>query len=85
VTVVFFDNPFVGEIFATVVDRLLASVDRAPRPVRIIYFNPAEHERLLATGRIRLVRRLSGLRPGREWARSNATYVYAVAPPPAAG
>jgi hypothetical protein len=82
VTVAFFDNPFVGHIFATVVDRLLASVDRAPRRLRIVYFNPVEHERLLATGRIRLVRRVSGLRPGREWARSNATFVYAVAAAP---
>jgi predicted RNA methylase len=80
VTVVFFDNPFTGHIFATVLDRLLASADRAPRTVTIIYFNPVEHERLLATGRIRLVRRVRGLRPGREWARSNATHVYELTP-----
>jgi SAM-dependent methyltransferase len=79
VTVAFFANPFVGHIFATVVDRLIASVDQAPRRLRIIYFNPVEHERLMATGRVRLVRRISGLRPGREWALSNATHVYAVA------
>jgi hypothetical protein len=84
VTVVFLDNPFTGAIFATVLDRLLASVDRAPRPVRIVYFNPVEHERLVATGRVRVIRRVRGLRPGREWARSNATYVYSVLPGPAA-
>src|SRR5689334_4233932 len=39
VTVVFLDNPFTGAIFGTVLERLLASVDRAPRPLRIIYFN----------------------------------------------
>jgi len=82
VTVVFFDNPFTGRIFATVVDRLLASVDRSPRPLTIIYFNPVEHERLMATGRVRLVRRVRGRRPGREWARSNSTHVYAVLPDP---
>ena len=47
VTVAFFDNPFVGRIFATVVDRLIASVDQAPRRLRIIYFNPVEHERVM--------------------------------------
>ncbi len=80
VTVVFFDNPFTGDTFSTVVDRLIASVDNRPRPLRIIYFNPVEHGRLMATGRVRVVKRLSGLRPGREWARSNATHVYAVVP-----
>jgi hypothetical protein len=40
VSVVFFANPFSGRIFATVVDRLLASVDRTPRLLTIIYFNP---------------------------------------------
>lgn len=85
VTVVFFDNPFTGQTFATVVDGLLASVDRAPRRLRIIYFNPVEHERLLATGRVRVLRRVRGLRPGREWARSNSTYVYEVTGREAAG
>jgi hypothetical protein len=80
VTVAFFDNPFTGHIFAAVLDRLLGSVDRAPRTVTIVYFNPVEHERLLATGRVRLVRQVRGLRPGREWARSNATYVYTLTP-----
>jgi hypothetical protein len=31
-----------------------------------------------------MIRRVRGLRPGREWARSNATYVYSVLPGPAA-
>jgi 16S rRNA G966 N2-methylase RsmD len=78
VTVVFLDNPFTGDTFATVVAGLLASVDRRPRPLRIIYFNPVEHDRLTATGRVRLVRRVRGRRPGREWARSNSTHVYEV-------
>jgi len=85
VTVAFFDNPFTGRIFAAVLDRLLASVDRVPRTVTIVYFNPVEHERLLATGRVRLVRQVRGMRPGREWARSNATYVYALPSTASAG
>jgi hypothetical protein len=78
VTVAFLDNPFTGDIFTAVVERLLASVDRNPRPLTIIYFNPVEHERLMATGRFRVVKRVTGMRPGREWARSNSTHVYAV-------
>jgi len=80
VNVVFLANPFTGRLFATVVDRLLSSVDRRPRPLTIVYFNPVEHDRLMATGRVRLVRRVRGLRPGRDWSRSNATWVYAVLP-----
>jgi hypothetical protein len=80
VTVVYLYNPFTGNTFATVVDRLLASVDRRPRRLRIVYANPVEHERLMAIGRVRLVRRVRGLRPGREWARSASTYVYEVLP-----
>lgn len=42
VTVAFLYNPFRGEIFATVIERLLQSVERNPRPLRIIYVNPIE-------------------------------------------
>jgi predicted RNA methylase len=55
VTVAFFYNPFVGPIFEHVVRELLASVERAPRRMRIIYRNPVEEPMLLATGRIRRV------------------------------
>jgi hypothetical protein len=78
VTVAFFNNPFTGEIFSTVLDHLVASVDRNPRLLRLIYFNPVEHDLLLARGRCRLVKRVRGLRPGKDWARSNSTHVYVV-------
>ncbi len=80
VTVAFFNNPFTGDVFSTVLDHLIASVDRNPRLLRLIYFNPSEHDRLVATGRCRLVKRIPGLRPGKEWARSNSTHVYVVRP-----
>lgn len=53
VSVVFLNNPFRGETFATVIGRLLATVDRNPRRVTVIYYNPAEEEFLLNTGRFR--------------------------------
>ncbi len=80
VTVVFMANPFTGDIFTAVADRILASFDDRPRPLRIVYFNPVEHEWLMATGRFRLVKRVRGLRPGREWSRGNSTHVYQVLP-----
>jgi Histone methylation protein DOT1 len=82
VTVAFFANPFRGDTFMTVIDRLLASIDRKPRTLRVIYRNPVEHERLEETGRFRVARRLRGMRPGREWSRSNSTVMYAAAPSP---
>ncbi len=65
VTVAFFFNPFVGDLFETVVTRLLESVDRRPRRLRIVYGNPVEEAVLMKTGRVRLVRRLRGWRPGK--------------------
>lgn len=76
VTVAFFANPFTGAVFAGVVARLVESVDRAPRRLRLVYRNPIEHEHLMRTGRFRVIRNLRGWRPGREWSRSNATRVY---------
>ena len=56
VTIVFLYNPFTGPIFEALIDKLLASVDAHPRPVRIIYHNPVEERILLGTGRITRVR-----------------------------
>jgi SAM-dependent methyltransferase len=55
VTIAFFFNPFTGPIFGHVVSGLLASVDRSPRRLRIVYSVPVEEEMMLQTGRIRRV------------------------------
>jgi hypothetical protein len=75
VTVIFFANPFTGEVFDSVVRRLVASQERHPRQLRVIYVNPIEERLLLAAG-FQPVRSLRGLRPGREWSRSNAVRMY---------
>jgi len=80
VTVVFLNNPFGGAIFARVVNNLLASYDRRPRTLRIIYANPVEESLLLRTGRIRIIKRLHGFRPSRDWSRSNSLKMYDVRP-----
>jgi tRNA1(Val) A37 N6-methylase TrmN6 len=51
-------NPFNGPTFERVCSNIVASLDRAPRTVRLMYLHPADHETLLATGRFRLVRRI---------------------------
>lgn len=63
-TIAFFNNPFTGEVFAEVVRRLVASHDRNPRRMRVIYRNPREEGTLLASGRFRLVREGT---PGFRW------------------
>jgi SAM-dependent methyltransferase len=58
ITVVFFNNPFLGPVFQTVIDRLVESLDRNPRQIKIIYYNPVEERAILGTGRAELVREL---------------------------
>jgi SAM-dependent methyltransferase len=53
VTVAYAYNPFTGPVFAAAVERLLASLDRRPRPLLFVYAMPFEHNFLLSTGRFR--------------------------------
>jgi protein-L-isoaspartate O-methyltransferase len=76
VTVVFLYNPVTGGLFQSVVGRLVASLERRPRTMRIVYANPVEEAALLHTGRVRLVRALRGWRPGAQWSRSNSCRLY---------
>jgi len=52
-TIAYMFNPFKGDVFSTVVSRLIDLVDRRGRPLQVIYANPVEHERLMQTGRVR--------------------------------
>lgn len=65
-TVAYLNNPFRGELFDAVVEKLLASYDRRPRSLRLIYKTPLEEARLLGTGRVRLVRAEAGTSVVRE-------------------
>lgn len=77
-TIAFFYNPFATEVFTRVFERLLRSIDRNPRPFRIIYGNPVDEAVLLRSGRVRLIRELRGHRPSRDWSRSNSYRLYEV-------
>ncbi|HEV3362880.1 MAG TPA: methyltransferase domain-containing protein [Acidimicrobiia bacterium] len=82
VTIAFFNNPFTGAVFASVIDRLIASVDARPRPLRVIYAHRSEEPYLLGTGRFVAVRTARGLRPGRRWSDETAVRMYRCIPPP---
>jgi precorrin-6B methylase 2 len=62
-TVGYFFSPFDGEVFRTVIQNIIESMDRNPRPVTLIYANPVMDEELQATGRFEQVQVLKGIRP----------------------
>lgn len=73
-TVAYLFRPFTGAIFEGMVDRLIASYDRSPRRLRIVYVKPEGHAALMATGRVRELRRPPSLIPRllryeSDWAR----------------
>jgi methyltransferase family protein len=80
VTIAYFYNPFSGNVFETVVERLLESVDRNPRLLRLIYRTPLEDEFLARSGRLKLVKMRPGLRPGRQWRRTASISMYVALP-----
>jgi hypothetical protein len=68
VTVAYFYHPFEGQIFARVVDKLVASLDRNPRRLQIIYVYPKCAEYILDTGRFELERTMKAPDPAlRQW------------------
>jgi hypothetical protein len=52
ITVAYLNSPFIGGLFDAVTERLIASVDRNPRRLWIVYMAPHEHERLSANPRV---------------------------------
>jgi SAM-dependent methyltransferase len=78
-TVVFMNNPFTGETFSRALEQVIASLERRPRTIRLIYRHPLEHERVTATGCARVVGRTVA---GPRWRRAGATVVtYELRPP----
>lgn len=78
VTVIFMADPFRGPIFDAALAKIIASVDRNPRVIRLIYSNPVEGGRIERTGRARLVR--LGRRRGRPWTTAPDLAMYEIAP-----
>jgi SAM-dependent methyltransferase len=85
VTCVYMYNPFGGELLETALRRVLASVDRRPRRMLLVYANPREHDVVLGVGRFRPSGTMSlGWRPTEAWARSLRVQFYEVEPAPVA-
>jgi len=76
VTFAYTYNAFTGAVFQRVLDELIASIERRPRKLRLLYRTPREHDRVVATGRFHLVRVIMPWRPSRAWAALSAIHVY---------
>lgn len=83
-SVVYLYSPFFGDVFSQVLDRLLDSLERRPRPLRLVYTYPREHERLLATGQAQLLDVASALWPSRSgwWREPHVIATYGIGPGP---
>lgn len=77
VTVIFLYNPFRGMTFEHFLGCVLASLNRRPRAVRVVYRTPFEHDRVVRTGRFHLVREHRPLRPTESLRESGAVRLYA--------
>ena len=63
VTFIYLYNPVKGAPFRDLLGNVVASLDRRPRRLTLIYANPEQEEDVLATGRFELKHVLRGLRP----------------------
>jgi hypothetical protein len=80
VTVAYLYSPVVGETFDRVIGNIVASVDRRPRALRVLYNFPFEHNRLLATNRVQVVGVASSRWPLRDRSGGHVIVSYVVLP-----
>lgn len=80
VTVVYVFNAFCGATFEAFLAELIASVDRVPRTVKLLYHSARQHEQVMASGRFAFSHLVAGLRPGRGWAQETGTQLYQLRP-----
>ena len=63
VTIAYLFHPFTGGIFGRVIDNLVASLDRNPRELRIVYVVPTMASRIRESGRFELERKMRAPHP----------------------
>lgn len=82
-SIVFMYCPFTGQLFSRAMDRIIASYDRNPRQLHILYAFPWEHNRLLATGRVQLADVHPAQWPAKPWWPRSGWVItsYRVVPP----
>jgi SAM-dependent methyltransferase len=78
VTIVYMCDPFRAQVFEAAIGRMIASIERNPRQLRLVYSMPVEGARLERMGAARLVR--YGRRPGRPWATAPDLAMYEINP-----
>jgi SAM-dependent methyltransferase len=65
-SIAYFYDPFRNEVLDAVLSNIIASIDRHPRRLRLIYVHPSQAERVLVTGRFRFLKeQRGGLRDAR--------------------
>jgi SAM-dependent methyltransferase len=77
VTILYAYNPVRGELFDAAMKAMIASYDRNPRPLYLLYRYPREHDALEGSGRFDLLRTITSWRPRRSWASATAINIYA--------
>jgi len=80
VTVVYAYNPVRGALFEATMNQLIASYDRRPRPMHLLYRYPREHDLVAASGRFDLLQTVTTWRPRPSWSRATAINIYAATP-----
>jgi SAM-dependent methyltransferase len=80
VTILYAYNPVRGELFQAAMNGMIASYDRSPRPMYLLYRYPREHDVLEASGRFHLLRTVTSWRPRRSWSSATAINVYSATP-----
>jgi SAM-dependent methyltransferase len=80
VTIVYAYNPVRGELFEAAMNALIASYDRRPRPMHLLYRYPREHDLIAASGRFHLLQTVTTWRPRPSWSRATAINIYAATP-----
>lgn len=79
-SLVYLYSPVVGETFDAMVDRLIESVDRHPRALRIAYNYPFEHNRLIRRDRMEVIDVDPGTWPSRGSAVPEVIVTYLIRP-----
>lgn len=80
VTIVYAYNPVRGDLFEAAMNALIASYDRNPRPMHLLYRYPREHDLVAASGRFQLLQTVTTWRPRPSWSRATAINIYAATP-----
>jgi SAM-dependent methyltransferase len=84
-TFAFLYSPFTGELFGRVLQRILASLERQPRVLRMVYDYPVEHNQVIGSGRAEAIDVVPRHFPPRVAGPSEVIVTYLLLPPAGRG